>query len=175
VDNIFKILLSKFMLIVLQHIRHPNLLKDAHVDNLSTLLQTYQGKLLAAKGIDVNSEEGITEFLSRNKRNMNNDLLTKIESEHGTFMVLTKIRYLLFFQMPRSSVMPYGPVQFAATSGFMVQYKTVESTVLSEWHDMLCGMLHKGMFQSLCESVRTGKFPYPEGKNHLAQYVKRFR
>jgi hypothetical protein len=36
------------MLIVLQHIRHPNLLKDAHVDNLSTLLQTYQGKLLAA-------------------------------------------------------------------------------------------------------------------------------
>jgi hypothetical protein len=106
---------------------------------------------------------------------MNNDLLTKVETEHGTFMVSTRIRYLFFVHMPRSTVMPYGIAQFVATPGIMVKYNTVDSAVLSEWHDMLCGMLRQDMFQSLRESVRFGFFPYPEDKKHLAKYVKRFR
>jgi hypothetical protein len=105
---------------------------------------------------------------------MSNDLLTKIETEHGTFMVLTKMRYLLFFHMPRSSVMPYHTAQFVATPGFQVHYNITDPKVLGEWHNLLCGMLSQGLFQSLSEFVRGGSFPYPEGKRHLAQYVKRF-
>lgn len=105
---------------------------------------------------------------------MSNDLLTKVETENGTFMVLTKVRYLFFFHMPRSSVMPYNTAQYVSTPGFQVQYNTVDPRVLSEWHNLLCGMLRQNLFQSLSESVQFGPFPYPEDKKHLAQYVKRF-
>jgi len=45
-DKAFKILLIEFMLIVLQHLRRPNLTKDAPVDNLSKQMQTYKSEVL---------------------------------------------------------------------------------------------------------------------------------
>ena len=106
--------------------------------------------------------------------NVNKDLLTKIETANGTFMVLTKTRYLFFFNMPRSSVMPQGAAQFVATPGFQVHYNTVDARVLSEWHNLLCGMLRQGLFYSLSQTTRFGSFPYTEENKHLAKYVKRF-
>ena len=108
------------------------------------------------------------------KEDMSADLLTKVETEDGTFMVLTKQRYLVLFNMPRSSVMPFEAKKFVATPGLQIQYNTSDSAVLREWHDMLCAMVRNGLFHLLSNGARAGFFPYPEDKKQLAQYVKRF-
>jgi membrane-associated HD superfamily phosphohydrolase len=105
---------------------------------------------------------------------MSAHLFTRVETEYGTFTVLTKIRYLVFFNMPRSTVMPFKATKFVATPGLMVQFNTSDSVVLSEWHEMLCAMVRNGLFPLLSGVFRTGFFPYPEDKKQLAQYVKRF-
>jgi hypothetical protein len=108
------------------------------------------------------------------EHHMNTDLLTKVETEDGTFMVLTKTRYFFFFSMPRSSVMPFDAPNFSSTPGFQIQYNTSDSVVLVEWHELLCAMLHKGLFQFMADGSRVSYFPYPENKKQLKQYVKRF-
>lgn len=105
---------------------------------------------------------------------MNTDLLTKVETEDGAFMVLTKTRYAFFFSMPHSSVMPFDAAKFSSTPGFQIQYNTSDSVVLVEWHELLCEMLHKGLFQFMVDGSRVSYFPYPEDKKQLEQYVKRF-
>lgn len=105
---------------------------------------------------------------------MATDLLTKVETKDGNFIVLTKTKYLFFLDLPRSSVMPYGGPQFVATPGFQIHYTTSDPAVLREWHEMLVAMLHKGLFMFLSEATRVGYFPYPDDKKHLEQYVKRF-
>ncbi len=105
---------------------------------------------------------------------MSADLLTKVETEDGTFMILTKIRYLVLFNVPRSSVMPFKATKFVGTPGLQIQYNTSDTAVLSEWHEMLCAMVRNGLFPLLSNGARTGLFPYPEGKKQLTQYLKRF-
>jgi hypothetical protein len=105
---------------------------------------------------------------------MATDLLTKVETEDGEFMVLTKTKYLAFFDVPRSSVMPYRTAKFVATPGFQVRYSTSDPAVLREWHEMLAALLRKGLFTFLLDGTRVGYFPYPDDKKHLEQYVKSF-
>lgn len=122
----------------------------------------------------------IVDLLSKGKLklsrrgNMDTELLSKVESGDDTIMVLTKIRYLLFFHVPRSSVMPFKVTEFVVGHKFQVQYNTSDLEVLNEWHQLLCSMVSNGMFKFLSDSVRVGYFPYPEDKKHLAEYVKRF-
>jgi len=105
---------------------------------------------------------------------VNTNLLTKVESEDGEFMVLTKTKYLVFLDIPRSSVMPYHTAKFAGLPGFAVRYNTSDAAVMREWHEMLVSLLRKGLFTFLCDGVRVGYFPYPDDKKHLEQYVKGF-
>ena len=105
---------------------------------------------------------------------MATDYLDKIETDEGAFMVLTKIRYLGFLKMPRSSVMPFKTAQFAATPGFQIHYSTSDPQVLHEWHKMIVALVRKGLFQAMAEGARVGWFPYPDDKKHLEQFVKRF-
>jgi hypothetical protein len=105
---------------------------------------------------------------------MGTELLSKVSSDDRDFMVITKTTYLVLLFLPRSSVTPYRIGSFAAAPGFQVHYNTTDSRILAEWHEMLCGLITTGLFDFLCESVRTGYFPYPEGKEHLQQHVKRF-
>ena len=70
--------------------------------------------------------------------------------------------------------MPFRVKDFAATLGFQIHYNTTDSRILAEWHEMLCGLVGQGLFAFLRDSARHGYFPYPEGKEHLAQHVKRF-
>lgn len=105
---------------------------------------------------------------------MNINLLTKVETEDGTFMVLTKTRYFFFFSMPRSSVMPFDAANFSSTPGFQIHYNTADAIVLVEWHELLCEMLRKGLFQFMADGSRVSYFPYPDDKKKLEQYVKRF-
>jgi hypothetical protein len=105
---------------------------------------------------------------------MATDLLTKVETEDGEFMVLTKTKSLFFFSAPRSSVMPFRGAKFVATPGFQIQYTTCESAALQEWHEMLVSLIEKGLFMFLFESTRVGYFPYPDDKKHLEQFVRNF-
>jgi hypothetical protein len=105
---------------------------------------------------------------------MATDLLSKVETEDGEFVVLTKTKYLVVFDVPRSSVMPYHTAKFAATPGFQVRYSTSDPTVLREWHEMLVALIQKGLFMVLSDGARVGYFPYPDDKKHLEQYVKSF-
>lgn len=105
---------------------------------------------------------------------MKTDLLTKVETKDGMFIVLTKTRYITLFTMPRSSVMPFDVAQFVSTPGFQIRYNTSDFAILSEWHELLCAMLRKGLFQVMTDETRAGYFPYPEDKKRLAQFVKRF-
>ena len=97
----------------------------------------------------------------------------EIETNKGMFMVLTKIRYLVFFKMPRSSVMPFKVADFVAVR-FQIQYTTSDPKVLWEWHEMIVGLLRQGRFQEMAEGTHVGWFPYPDHKEHLQQFVKRF-
>ena len=112
--------------------------------------------------------------LLRTEHDMNIDLLTKVKTEDGTFMVLTKTRYFFFFSMPRSSVMPFDAANFSSTPGFQIHYNTSDSVILVEWHELLCEMLHKGLFQFMADGSRVSYFPYPDDKKKLEHYVKRF-
>ena len=105
---------------------------------------------------------------------MATELNSKISTEDGEFIVFTKTSNLLFLSFARSSVMPFRVGSFAATPGFQVRYNTIDSRILAEWHEMLCSMIGNGLFNFLCDSARGGYFPYPEGKEHLQQHVKRF-
>lgn len=102
------------------------------------------------------------------------DLLTKVESEGNSFIVMTKTPYLVFFSVPRSSVMPFNAAQFVSTPGFQVRYNTDDPMILKEWHDMLSSLISRGLFEALANSTREGIFPYPEEKKHLQVYIKRF-
>lgn len=105
---------------------------------------------------------------------MATNLLSKVEAEDGTFIVLTKSRHIGIFAMPHSSVMPYEVKNFVVAPGFQIHYTTSDSKVLAEWHDMLTSMIGKGLFDALSQATRVGYFPYPEDKKHLEKYVKRF-
>jgi len=100
-------------------------------------------------------------------------LNSKITTEKGDFLVLTKASYLLFMTVPRSSVMPFRTGDFLSTPGLQIQYNTSDPRILTEWHEMLCTLIGKGLFRVLCECARVGYFPYPEGKEHLEHHVKR--
>jgi hypothetical protein len=100
--------------------------------------------------------------------------LSKVDTSEGSFMILTKVRYLGLLNMPRSSVMPYGTGEFATTPGFQIHYNTSDSKVLDEWHELLVALIQKGLFDALSDGARVGWFPYPDDKRHLQQYVKRF-
>jgi hypothetical protein len=102
------------------------------------------------------------------------NLLTKVEAEGNSFIVLTKTRHLAFFSMPRTSVMPYEATKFASTPGFQVRYNTSNPAILEEWHNMITSMIGRGLFEALSEGTRVGFFPYPEDKRHLEQYIKGF-
>ena len=62
-------------------------------------------------------------------------LLTKVETTDGEFMVLTKRKYLFFFDIPRSSVMPYRTTKFIAIGGLQIQFNTPDPGVMREWHE----------------------------------------
>jgi len=100
--------------------------------------------------------------------------LDKIETDEGTFMVLTKIRYLGFLKMPHSSVTPFKTSQFVATSRFQIHYSTSDPQALREWHEMIVALIRMGFFQAMAEGARVGWFSYPADKKHLQQFVKRF-
>ena len=104
---------------------------------------------------------------------MSVDLLTKVETENGTFVVLTKTRHLVLFNTPHSSVVPLEARKFVAKPRFQVRYNTPKTAVLSEWHEMLCVIVRNGLLRLLRERARLGFFPYPEDKKHLARYVKK--
>ena len=70
--------------------------------------------------------------------------------------------------------MPFRTGDFASTPGFQIQYNTSDPRILTEWHEMLCSLIAKGLFRFLSDSARVGYFPYPEGKEHLQDHVKRF-
>jgi hypothetical protein len=105
---------------------------------------------------------------------MSINLLSKIEAEDGTFIVVTKSRYLGFFAMPHSSITPHDVKKFAVAPGFQIHYTTPDPKVLAEWHNMLTSMIGKGLFEALSDGTRIGYFLYPEDKKHLEKYVKRF-
>jgi hypothetical protein len=105
---------------------------------------------------------------------MATDHLTKIETDEGDFIVLTKIRYLGFLKMPRSSVMPFKTAQFLAIPGFQIHYNTSDPNILREWHEMIVALVQKGFFQALADGARVGRFPYPDDMKHLQRFVKRF-
>lgn len=109
-----------------------------------------------------------------NTKIMSAELNSKITTTDGDFIVFTKTSKMLFMSVPRSSIMPFSVGDFASTPGFQVQYTTSDPRVLAEWHEMLCRQIEKGLFRFLCDSTRVGSFKYPEGKEHLRQYVKRF-
>lgn len=102
------------------------------------------------------------------------ELNSRITSDEGEFIVFTKASNLLFFFAARTSVMPFKVKDFAAEPGFQVRYNTTDSRVLAEWHEMLCDLIAQGLFAFLCDSARVGYFPYPDGKEHPSQHVKRF-
>jgi hypothetical protein len=102
------------------------------------------------------------------------DYVDKIETDEGTFMVLTKIPYLGFLKMPHSSVMPFKTSQFVATLRFQINYSTSDPQVLHEWHEMIVALIRMGFFQAMAEGARVGWFSYPDDKRHLQQFVKRF-
>jgi hypothetical protein len=102
------------------------------------------------------------------------NLISKVEAEDGTFIVVTKSRYLGFFAMPHSSIMPYDVKKFVVAPGFQIHYTTSDPKVLAKWHNMLTSMIGKGLFEALSDGTHVGYFPYPEDKKHLEKYVKRF-
>jgi hypothetical protein len=70
--------------------------------------------------------------------------------------------------------MPYKVGSFVGQPGFQISYNTSDAAILKEWHEMVVDVLTHGSFGFLCDGARVGYFPYPEEKNHLERYVKRF-
>ncbi|MEO6975741.1 MAG: hypothetical protein ABI144_07680 [Gallionella sp.] len=99
---------------------------------------------------------------------------SKVETDEGTYMVLTKIRYLGFLKMPRSTVMPFKTAEFIAAPGFRIRYKTSDPEILREWHKMIVALIKNGFFRAMDDGAHIGCFPYPDDKKHLQQFVKKF-
>jgi hypothetical protein len=71
-------------------------------------------------------------------------LLTTVETNEGTVMLLTKTRYLWFLKLPRTSVMPYSADKLAST-GVQFQWTTSDAKTLETLHNLLVRVLREGI------------------------------
>ena len=102
-------------------------------------------------------------------------LLDRVPIPKGDVMVMTKTKFLLFFNRPRISVMPYGVSDVRKRVGFQVVYNTSEADVLAELHDFWVTMIAGGGFDAYCAASKMGMIDFPPEREHLRKYVIGFR
>jgi len=98
-------------------------------------------------------------------------LIDKIPTLKGDIIVMTKTRFLYFFNRPHTSVMPFGVSEFGRKLGFQVRYNTSNPDVLTEFHKFYIGCVAAGGFEALMIAAKMGILDLPDDKKHLAQYV----
>jgi hypothetical protein len=73
-----------------------------------------------------------------------------IPTPNGDIIVMTKTRFLCFFNRPHTSVMPFGLSEFGRRLGFQVVYNTSDPDILAELHEFLravrCGWRLRGTY-----------------------------
>ena len=102
---------------------------------------------------------------------METDFLSKVETPEGKAIVLTKTRYMLLLNMPRTSVMPFNAGTFVHQPGFQVRYNTSDPTKLQELHDTMAFIVSSVGWSALSRLAGLGALPYPPDKSHLQQCV----
>ena len=98
-------------------------------------------------------------------------LLDKVPTPQGEFMVITKTRFLFFFDRPRTSVMPMGLREFGRRLGFQARYRTSDPSILAELHSFFVVCVAAGGFEPLLLAAKMGLIDFPPGQEHLKDYV----
>lgn len=115
-------------------------------------------------------------------------LSAKVETREGDVMVLTKTRYLLFFSLPRTSVMPWRARELGAI-GVQFHWTTGDPNTLEGLHNSIVQTLREGVslpelrgitdigrkLRSLGPDVPfiPADAPLPDSLKQISSYVKR--
>lgn len=113
-------------------------------------------------------------------------LLSKVDTETGEVIVMTKTRYLLFFNMPRTSVMPWHMGELRSL-GVQFHWKTSDRVQLERLHNLLLQTLRDGMgladlryiaevgkqLMQLGLPFVPGDAPVPESLKQVSEQIKR--
>lgn len=97
--------------------------------------------------------------------------LDNVPTPQGEVIVITKTRFLFFFQRPRTSVMPMGFSEFGRRIGFQARYNTSDPRVLAEFHEFFVGMVAAGGFEPLLLGAKIGFIDFPPELEHLRSYI----
>ena len=103
-----------------------------------------------------------------------NTLLDRVPTLDGDIIVITKTKFLYFFNRPHTSVMPYGLSEFGRKLGFQARYNTSDPAILAKLHEHYVLCIAAGGFQALMVGAKLGIVDFPDDKKHLAQYVTGF-
>lgn len=103
---------------------------------------------------------------------MHSTELTRLHTPDGDAIVITKVKYLLLFRVPRTSVMPYGVLKFVASPGAQIRYTTSNRALLHQLHEAIASAVMRTGLRAFYEATRQGILPIAEGGD-LTQYVKR--
>lgn len=98
-------------------------------------------------------------------------LRDRVETPQGNVLVITKTRFYLFFQRPRTYVLPEGFSEFGRQRGFQARYNTVDPQILAEFHGFFVARVAAGHFSALLEGAKTGFMEYLPGFEHLKNYL----
>ena len=98
-------------------------------------------------------------------------LLDRVHTSKGDIIVITKDRFLFFFNRSRTSIMPYKISDFGTKIGFQVRYNTSDVNILQELHELYSLLIAAGGFESLMIGAKMGVVDFPDEKKHLTRYV----
>jgi len=97
--------------------------------------------------------------------------LDNVPTPQGEVIVITKTRFLFFFQRSHTSVMPMGFSEFGRRIGFQARYNTSDPSVLAEFHEFFVGMVAAGGFEPLLLGAKIGFIDFPPELEHLRSYI----
>jgi hypothetical protein len=93
-------------------------------------------------------------------------LLDRVLTPQGEIIIITKDRFLFFFNKPRTSVMPIGFSDFGRQAGFQARYNTSDPEILQEFHEFWVYSVTAKGFESLFASVKAGNVNFaPDHEN----------
>lgn len=116
---------------------------------------------------------------------MGTTFLTNVETLEGEVAVITKTRFLFFFNSPRTSVMPSSLMELGE-KGIQFQWATSSPTSLERLHNLLVQALQEVSLTELRGIADMGKqlmsigapfipedAPLPDTLKQLNNYIKR--
>ncbi len=100
-----------------------------------------------------------------------NTFLDRVQTTQGEVIVITKVKFLFFFNRPRTSVMPMGTSDFGKRIGFQVRFNTSDEEILKQLHEFFVMMMSAGGFEPYLVGAKMGIIEFPSEYEHLKSHV----